>query len=299
MTATIHVGTSGYSFPDWVGTVYPTGSKAPDLLGYYAGLFDTVEVNSTYYRVPSPRTFDGMLKKVPRDFTFVVKLPREVTHEREKIESVIQPFLDGIKPLEEAGQLGGLLAQFPYSFRAEQASLDHLGRVADAFLSPARPVSVEFRHARWYQEATYEALRKLGLGFVNVDLPRLKDLPGPSNVWTTPLAYYRLHGRNAENWWEQPTPSHRYDYLYSENELEDWALRVEQAAKATTTCYVFANNCHLGQSMVNALQLRRRLTVRPPAVPAGHTRGMFEPSVDELVATIGERIRSSRRARAA
>ncbi len=82
MTATIRIGTSGYSFRDWVGTVYPPGMKSGDYLSHYAKMFDTVEINSTYYRIPSPFMFANMLKKVSRDFTFVVKMPKEMTHER-------------------------------------------------------------------------------------------------------------------------------------------------------------------------------------------------------------------------
>jgi len=298
MASRIHVGTSGYRFEDWIGTVYPAGIQSRDLLSYYACLFDSVEINSTYYQVPSARMFEGMLKKVPKGFTFVVKLPKEVTHERTKLESVVAPFLDGIAPLEEAAQLGGLLAQFPYSFRAEQPSLDHLERVAEAFLTVDRPVSVEFRHAGWCEERTYKLLADLNLGFVNVDLPRLENLPGPTNVRTTPVAYYRLHGRNRENWWERTAGGDRYDYLYSELELEDWAVRVEEASRTAISCYVFANNCHLGQSVVNALQLRRRLRLPSPSAPPGRTETLFEPSVDELIASMGSRVKNSRRAQA-
>ncbi len=294
MASRIHVGTSGYRFQDWVGTVYPAGIPSGDLLSYYASLFDAVEINSTYYQVPSARMFEGMLKKVPKGFTFVVKLPKEATHERTRLESVVGPFLDGVAPLEEAAQLGGLLAQFPYSFRPEQASWKHLERVAVAFLRADRPVNVEFRHADWCEERTYERLAGLGLGFVNVDLPRLEHLPGPGNVQTTPVAYYRLHGRNGENWWEHASGADRYDYLYSELELEDWALRIEEASKTATTCRVFANNCHLGQSVVNALQLRRRLQLASPSPPPGRTETLFQPSVDELIASMTRRIKNSR-----
>ncbi|MEE8195319.1 MAG: DUF72 domain-containing protein, partial [Candidatus Bipolaricaulota bacterium] len=132
MAARIHVGTSGYSFKDWIGTVYPTGTKSRDFLSRYAKMFDTVEINSTYYRVPPPSMFSNMLTKVPEDFTFVVKLPKEITHEREKWNTIIQPFLEGVAPLIEARQLGGFLAQFPYSFRSNSRTLDYLKHVADA-----------------------------------------------------------------------------------------------------------------------------------------------------------------------
>jgi uncharacterized protein YecE (DUF72 family) len=297
MAAKMHVGTSGYSFQDWLGTVYPSGLRSGDFLSHYASLFSSVEVNSTYYRVPSPRVFARMREKVPQDFTFIVKLPKEVTHERGRFDTVVTPFRSAVSPLQEAGQLGGLLAQFPYSFKAEPASFDHLKRLAEAFLSPNLPLSVEFRHAGWCTEEAFTALADLGLGFVNVDLPALENLPPASNVTTSSVAYYRLHGRNAKNWWEHPTASDRYDYLYSEKELEEWAVRVEEAARRTTACYVFQNNCHLGQSVVNALQLSRRLGLPRPTPPPGRPQGMFEPSLAELIDAVRGRIEGARRAK--
>jgi len=290
MTASIHVGTSGYSFKDWRGTVYPARARAGDFLSYYAKMFDCVEINSTYYRVPSPSMFTNMLKKVPTDFTFIVKLPKEMTHDREKLASVISPFLAGVAPLIDAGQLGGLLAQFPYSFKATSQGRDHLKRLADVFAGRNIPLNIEFRHASWYNDVTYAMLKELRLGFVNVDLPRLPGLPGPSNVVTSDVAYYRLHGRNAKAWWNHPTPSHRYDYLYSDDQLEEWAQRVEQAAPKAKTSYIFNNNCHLGQSVVNALHLHQRLGLSRPSLPPGLAPEMFEPSAEELIAQIKGRI---------
>jgi len=284
MTAAIQVGTSGYSFKDWLGTVYPKGMKSEDFLPYYAKMFDTVEINSTYYRVPSPGMFINMLKKVPDNFTFVVKVPKEMTHEREKFDSVLQPFVAGVAPLVEASQLGGLLAQFPYSFKANPQTVDHLKHLAEAFVHRGVPINVEFRHTSWYDESVYSELKGLGLGFVNVDLPSLSGLPGASNVLTSEIAYYRFHGRNAKMWWHHPTPSHRYDYLYNDEQLEEWAVRIEEASRTAKKCYVFNNNCHLGQSVVNALHLHQRFKLLKPTLPPGLAPEMFEPSIGELIA---------------
>jgi len=286
----MHVGTSGYSFKDWLGTVYPRGMKAGQFLSYYAKIFDCVEINSTYYRVPSASMFEKMLRKVPSDFTFVVKLPREMTHERKKMPAVVSPFINGIAPLVEAGQLGGLLAQFPYSFKTTSEGIDHLKRLAHAFISRDIPLSIEFRHESWYTQETYALLKNLGLGLVNVDLPPLPGLPEPSNILTSDIAYYRLHGRNAKTWWNHKTPSHRYDYLYSDDQLEGWARRVEEIAPKAKTSYIFNNNCHLGQSVVNALHLHQRLGLPKPTLPPGLAPEMFEPSIEELIAQIKARV---------
>jgi len=296
MTAMIHVGTSGYSFKDWIGTVYPRGTASGDMLSFYARHFDTVEVNSTYYRVPAASMFERMLKKVPPDFTFVVKLPKEMTHEREKFTSVIAPFRAGIAPLVSTGQLGGLLAQFPYSFKAGSDGLDHLRQLAAAVGGWGIPVNVEFRHTGWYNNAVYAALADLSLGFVNVDLPSLSGLPGASNVTTTDVAYYRFHGRNAKLWWHHPTPSHRYDYLYSEDELEGWVRRIEETAGKVKTTYIFHNNCHLGQSVVNALQLHRRFNLDRPTLPPGLAPELLAPGIDEEITALRARIEQARAA---
>jgi len=294
VAARIRVGTSGYSFADWFGVVYPQGARQGDLLSYYARLFDTVEINVTYYRVPGPQMFAGMLRKVPSDFTFVLKLPKEMTHEREKLGQIAAPFARAAAPLVDAGRLGGLLAQFPWAFKPSSASIDHLRRLADALAGVKAPVNVEFRHASWYAEETYRALRDLGLGFVNVDLPALPDLPPPSNVLTSDVAYYRLHGRNKATWWSRGEGDVRYDYLYERSELEDWALRAEEGAACSQACFIFANNCHLGQSVVNALQLRERFSLPDPALPPGADAGMFAPSAEELAAEMRRRIRAAR-----
>ena len=290
MAATIHVGTSGYSFKDWLGTVYPKGMKAGQFLSYYARMFDCVEINTSYYRIPAPSMFENMLRKVPPDFTFVVKVPKEMTHNREELSSVIPVFMDSIAPLIEAGQLGGLLAQFPFSFKASQEGREHLKRLADAINGDSIPLNIEFRHESWYTQDTYDMLKRLGLGFVNVDLPPLPGLPKPSGIVTSDVAYYRLHGRNAKMWWNHPTPSDRYDYMYDDDQLDGWGRRVEKAAPKAKASYVFSNNCHLGQSVVNALHLHQRLGLPKPTLPPGLAPDMFEPTTKDLIAQIKARI---------
>jgi len=290
MKASIHVGTSGYSFKDWLGTVYPAKMKAGQFLSYYARMFDCVEINTTYYRVPAPSMFENMLRKVPSDFTFVVKVPKEMTHDREKLSSMVPLLIDSIAPLIEAGQLGGLLAQFPFSFRAAQEGREYLKRLADVIKRDDIPLNIEFRHESWYTQDTYAMLKRLGLGFVNVDLPPLAGLPRESNVVTSDVAYYRLHGRNAKMWWNHPTPSHRYDYMYDDDQLDGWARRAKAAAPRAKSSYIFNNNCHLGQSAVNALHLHRRLGLPKPTLPPGLAPDMFEPSTEDLIAQIRTRI---------
>jgi uncharacterized protein YecE (DUF72 family) len=294
VTAQIRVGTSGYSFADWAGTVYPQSAKPGEFLGHYARLFDAVEINATYYRVPSAQTFANMLRRVTPDFMFVVKLPREMTHERAQLKAVLDPFTRALDPLSDAGQLGGLLAQFPWEFKPSPASHDHLRHLAESLAPIGAPVNVEFRHASWYDEETCALLRDLGFGFVNVDLPALPDLPTPSDLVTSEVAYFRLHGRNRRTWWSRSEGDVRYDYLYDRDELEDWVPRIERAASKSDVCYIFANNCHLGQSVVNALELADRFSLSLPGLPPGASREMFPRSRKEWIAEIRGRIRDAK-----
>ncbi len=130
--------------------------------------------------------------------------------------------------------------------------------MADVFVPHDIKTNIEFRHKEWYEDRVYHLLEKLQLGFVNVDLPRIPALPEPTSIVTNDVAYYRLHGRNKAAWYNPLTSSHRYDYLYNDAELEEWAGRVEGSLDAVKKAYVFGNNCHKGSSFVNALQLKQR-----------------------------------------
>ncbi|MCK5828550.1 DUF72 domain-containing protein [Candidatus Bipolaricaulota bacterium] len=258
MTAELRIGTSGYSFPHWVGTAYPEGTRQADMLQTYARDFDTVEINFTYYRDPTPEMFEGMLRKVRSDFEFVVKASKGMTHERDTMASVAQAFITSLQPLMDASQLGCVLLQFPQSFHLNDEALDHLKRVADVFVSRDIKASIEFRYQEWYSDRVFQLLEKLQLGFVNVDLPRIGVLSDPTNILTNDVAYYRLHGRNKAAWYNPATGSHCYDYLYSDAELEEWAGRIEGSLDSAKKTYVFGNNCHKGSSFVNALRLKQR-----------------------------------------
>ena len=291
----LRIGTSGYSFRDWLGTVYPRGAKSGDFLRHYARLFDAVEINATYYRIPPPAVFEGMLRKVPESFVFVVKVPGTMTHERDRFAESVKPFAEAIRPLCDAGQLGGLLAQFPGSFRPSPEADDHLRRLAEAFAGErSAPLNVEFRHTAWMNDDAMHRLRTLGLGFVNVDLPKLRGLPGPSEIVTSGTAYVRLHGRNARMWWQHPTPSHRYDYLYSEDELDPWIASVDRMRAKSDRAYIFTNNCRLGQSVVTALQMMTRLDQGLPADTAADE--LFEQTAEDRIAQIRELIQQAKEA---
>ncbi len=245
----IHVGTSGYSFADWVGPFYPPGTRSGDFLAYYARHFGCVEVNSTYYRIPHPRVLGQMERKTPEGFRFIVKLHQSMTHESSTDPALLASFLAVLEPLKAAGKYHGLLAQFPWAFRRTDENKRHLERLREGLAG--EPLWVEFRHASWMHPQLPEWLRERALGYCAVDEPALPGLLPPVTHLTTDTGYVRMHGRNAATWWGRGGGD-RYDYDYSERELHEWVDRVTELARRAKQTYLFFNNCHAGQAARNA-----------------------------------------------
>lgn len=246
---TIRIGTSGFSFADWKGEFYPAGLPAGKFLEYYAERFPTVEINATYYAIPSPAVAQKMIARTPESFDFMVKAHASFTHQRHLAASRRDEYLKAIEPFHAAGRLAGALAQFPYSFKHSPANQAYVESAREYF--PDRPVFVEFRHDSWYQKSVFYALKEKNIGWVSVDLPKLAHLPQPYAVASTETAYVRLHGRNADKWYEGG--DERYNYLYSEEELAEWKAKLEKLNASST--YAFFNNCYRGQAVKNAREL--------------------------------------------
>jgi uncharacterized protein YecE (DUF72 family) len=235
-----------------------------------AGLFDTNEINSTFYRIPDARQSASWARRVsghPR-FRFTAKLYRGFTHEREAGASDREAFLEAMKPLEAEGRLGAVLVQFPFSFHDTAPSRETLGRILGEF--QRLPLAVEFRHSSWDREETARLLSEHGAAFVNIDQPALAGNLGATSRVTAPLAYYRFHGRNAEKWFGDTSNEERYNYFYSEAELSPWVGRIlEAAARASprTSVYAILNNHFRGQAVANALMLQKELTGEARTAP--------------------------------
>jgi uncharacterized protein YecE (DUF72 family) len=251
----IKIGTSGYSFEDWRGNFYPAQIAKGKMLDHYQAYFNTVEINSTYYRIPHPAIMYNIVKKTKTEFDFFVKANQTLTHQRRAIEVPTKEFLESVRPIADRGQLKGILAQFPYSFKYSPNNLGYLGMCQD-LLKPY-PMFVEFRHDSWMRKETYQKLIDNKISFVSVDGPQLRGLMPPEMITTTDTAYIRLHGRNAEQWWDGG--SLRYDYNYSQEELEDWKNKLERLRGGVSKAFLFFNNCHLGQAVKNARQMMRML----------------------------------------
>jgi uncharacterized protein YecE (DUF72 family) len=171
------------------------------MLPFYSQLFNTTEINYTYYRMPAARTLATMASKVPDNFVFTIKASKELTHEREAEGDGASPenfrlFREALQPLLEEGKFGTVLAQFPNSFKSTPDNRDYLSVFRDRMGD--MPVVVEFRNSAWVTDATMELLRENNLGYCCVDEPRLKGLIPPIAVATSPIAYVRFHGCNAK-----------------------------------------------------------------------------------------------------
>jgi uncharacterized protein YecE (DUF72 family) len=270
----IHVGTSGYSFADWVGPFYPPGTRSSAFLEYYATQFSCVEVNATYYRIPPPATLAGMAARTPEKFRFIVKLHQSFTHDPSFEAGAAPRFHEVLAPLKHAGKYHGLLAQFPWAFRRDERTQAHLERLREAFAG--EPLWLEFRHDSWMHPGLPAWLAERDLGYCAVDEPALPHLVPPVTHVTNGIGYVRFHGRNARHWWGSggraaaapgggspparpgvPRPvgdreQLRYDYDYSERELVEWVARVTAMAQQARQTYLFFNNCHAGQAARNA-----------------------------------------------
>jgi uncharacterized protein YecE (DUF72 family) len=205
-----------------------------------------------------------MARRTPADFQFIVKAFQGLTHETAVEDETFTMFLEAIRPLEDHGKLACILAQFPWGFRESESNRDFLRRFRDRM--PGRDIVVEFRNEGWIKDETVRLLEELELGFCCVDEPRLKGLVGPHVIRTSPIGYVRFHGRNYETWWDRSRQSwERYDYLYSEEELQEWVPGILSLQAQTEKTYLMFNNHYRSKSARNAAMM---MSMLPPEIVA-------------------------------
>lgn len=258
----IRIGPAGWAYKDWDGIVYPRKPGAKfDPLSYLAKFFDTIEINSSFYRPPAASSAKAWAQRVVQnpEFRFTAKLHRIFTHERGKATSDDEKqFREGIDPLAEAGRLGALLLQFPWSFKNTDEERLYLTQLINRFKD--YQLIVEVRHASWNNAGIYEELEKREVGICNIDQPIFKKSIKPASLTTSSLGYVRLHGRNYQNWFrDKAVRDERYNYLYSLEELEPWIARIREVSKQSKETYVISNNHFLGKAVVNALEIKATL----------------------------------------
>ncbi len=247
------IGTSGYSFLDWIGPFYPTRTRNSEMFPYYTSRFSTVEINYTYYRMPNSKTLAKLTRVSPDGFDFWIKANGQFSHEQDLTQ--VPDFLDAVAPIREAGRLAGVLFQFPQAFHRTRDNRAFLARAVEAFGDT--PLAVEFRHRSWQHAATLAGLRERQVSLVIPDVPPIRSLYQATAAVTTRIGYLRLHSRNADNWYDGGAD--RYDYDYTDAELteliDQWSALDDQVDQV----YVFFNNCHSGQAARNAESFRRLL----------------------------------------
>ena len=277
------IGTSGWSYPprsgsgSWTGIFYPL--KKVDELEFYSRYFNTVEVNSTFYRPCSPQAAEGWVGRTPGEFEFTVKAWQQFTHNRDVIlPEDIKTFKEGIAPIAVAGRLGCILFQFPASFHCDDGTRDRLRSLLDRFAD--FPKAVELRHRSWDDEV--EILDDSNSVRAFIDEPKFRDSTRHLLTSRAGMLYVRFHGRQAQKWWHHEHRNERYDYLYSKEEIRAHAngLRTAASAQAIQKAYTFFNNHPNARAVVNAVMLRQELGI-PVAEPLPDTLVNAYPSLKE------------------
>jgi uncharacterized protein YecE (DUF72 family) len=277
----VRIGTSGWNYPGgagtWNGIFYPRATSGRkkggkfDELTFYAEHFDTVEINSTFYRVPTRAAARGWAERTPAGFEFSLKLFQKFTHPGmfEKATGAnpfdlgqkdVDEFRAALDPLASAGKLGALLAQFPASFKNEPDTRAYVEWLLKAFRD--YPLALELRHRTWSDDPTptLQLLATFGAAWAQIDEPKFRLSIRQSFLPNVRTFYYlRLHGRNAAQWWSHRNSEDRYNYLYTAEELAPFAEAAETASREVRKAYVYANNHFSAKSVANAAILKHQL----------------------------------------
>jgi uncharacterized protein YecE (DUF72 family) len=306
----VGIGTSGWNYPSgrgtWNGVFYPSPRpRGFDELAYYAEHFDTVEVNSTFYRMPEADLTRAWIARTPSSFTFSMKLFQKLTHpdmygERagttawDVSPADLDLFRRGLDPCASAGRLAAVLLQFPPSFHAEPDT----GAYLDWLLEALRdyPLAVELRHRSWSDDLapTRERLAARQAAWVLIDEPKFADSirQGPPTAAVeadshgASLVYLRLHGRNAQRWWQHAESADRYDYLYTSEELVPFAEAARRASRAGRRVLMYLNNHFSAKAVANAAILSRQLDM-PVRGPYPREMVARFPELSGIVQTTG------------
>ena len=268
----ILIGTSGYDYPEWKGVFYPPELKRADFLAWYATQFDAVELNSTFYNMPTADRLLSFYDRSQGRLHFSIKANRLLTHEiASNWQTAASDFKQALNPLQEKSTLSAVLFQFPQSFHYTKENRLYLASLIAAF--EGFPVVIEFRHKEWIRESVFAGLiqRKASIAFC--DMPQLKALSNADfqtslySQFIGPNAYIRLHGRNATAWYAAspspsqpaPNPSARYEYDYSPAELLNFVPVIRAALSEGRKVQVYFNNHPKGHGAKNAQELKKMM----------------------------------------
>ena len=279
------IGTSGYDYPEWKGVFYPPELKRADFLSYYATQFNALELNNTFYNMPTAERLLSFYDRSEGKLDFSIKANRLLTHEiTPDWKTAADEFKQALLPLQKKDRLCAVLFQFPQSFHYTNENRIYLARLIADF--EGFPVIIEFRHTEWIRESVFDGLEKRGAGLAYCDMPQLRNLPDGKTVkspFIGPTAYLRLHGRNAGAWYahapkEQTSiisthangapatyanASARYCYDYSDSELESFVPVISKAMSEGKKTQIFFNNHPDGSGAKNAKRLKDLLGPNP------------------------------------
>jgi uncharacterized protein YecE (DUF72 family) len=272
----IWIGTSGYSYPDWVDDFYPADLPPKRMLNYYATQFPLVELNFTFYRPPTPEMLARLADQVPSGFRFAVKLPRTISHEQSTAD--IAGFRLAVEQMRQRDCLLGILCQLPQATHNTHDARQWVEHLADKFGDLG--LAVEFRHRSWAHQEVPAWLGELGVDLVAVDAPNLPGIYPSGWVQSSSTVYVRLHSRNADKWYADGAD--RYDYDYSDNEMSEWVDATRSHAGFTDRVMLLFNNCSRSQAAVNARRMRdlfssatTGVNVVTPFAPAPPVQGLL------------------------
>jgi uncharacterized protein YecE (DUF72 family) len=281
MMSKLRIGTSAWSDHD---PFYPPGIKSTDQLPFYAKYFPIVEINMTYYRVPTRRMAQGWVARTPDGFMFDVKPPRELTSTPETPRGeaptpdadLASEFGEAIRPLADANKLGAITFQFPPSYRNTEEHRDYIKLLPELF--PDYHIAVEFRRRDWldedHAEETLQLLADSGLSYTMADEPQMGSgsVPPVYGITNPRLAIIRFHGRNYETWYRfQGSSRDRFNWEYSDEELEEWRPKILAALESADSVHVFFNTNFASQGPENAYRLMDLLGIEHPPLP-DHTQ---------------------------
>ena len=237
----VRIACSGWNYQDWRGRVYPKGCPPSRWLSYYATLFDTVEVNSTFYRLASPKAVANWIEQTPPDFLFTLKASRYLTHIKRlsDLDQGIRRYYESVEPLVGSAKLGPVLWQLPENFHRDDERLANALRAL-----PEGRHCFEFRHQSWFADDVYSMLREHGVALVIGDHP---ERPFQTYEMTTDWTFIRFHygkrGRRGN---------------YSESELATWAERIAKW-RGRVEVLAYFNNDWEGFAVKNGLWMRKAL----------------------------------------
>jgi len=274
-----YIGTAGWKYEDWVGSFYPkkeTGSF--DWLQYYSHYFNCIEVNSTFYAYMNDRVASAWIRKTEglEDFVFTIKLHQDFTHKRKYTKQNIAEMSNLLDALRKAGRLGGLLIQFPQSFKFDSTSAHYISELKEVFCK--YDIFLEVRHGSFQSAESLDFFKTAKINCITIDQPQLGNAAGFKPFITCDSLYFRLHGRNKEEWFKgfdktssnnfdkqaqtEAERSARYNYMYSPGELVEISEKIKSVLDNIVKVFIITNNHPKGNAVANAFQLINMLEKR-------------------------------------